>query len=206
MFSAEELANYSPTDREFVAQREAEEVQAIAAHEAGHAIVGLAAGYGVTHATTESAYPHARFQFEADTAFAPTVAHRLIMLLAGPMAEAVARRRFRRPSREEVAAILDRVREHGAGRCDDCQIAHVLLDIAPLADDAARETAWLLFYDTTYRLLDRLDVRIALGRVAAALEERVLLSGEEVEALVDVSALRAAVEATFAEMQGAVGA
>lgn len=199
MFSAEELAEYSPADRAFIARREAEEVQAVAYHEAGHAIVGLATGYSVAHATTETAHPHARFQFGVDTGFAPTVAHRLMMLLAGPMAEAVARRRFRRPCREEVAEKLTLVREHGAGTCDFCQVAQLLLDLAPLADDEARQTAWLLFEDTTFALFERLDVRIPLGRVAAALERDVVLSGEQVEALVDVPALRVAVEAVLAE-------
>ena len=98
-----------------------------------------------------------------------------------------------------MTAALDEVRKHGPGSCDQCRNAALLLTPGVLADDAARTAEWDRAWLVTAVFFDTIPARIALARVAGALEERVMLSGAEVEALIDVPTLRAAIGAALAE-------
>lgn len=198
LFATEDMARFSPSQRDAARRIEAEEVRALAHHEAGHALAALATGWGLRHVTTESADPHALLPERPICARVPALFRVLTVYAAGPIAEGIARRVVRRPSSDELSATLERVRQCGPGTCDDCRAAQVLLIPMILPDDESRVAVWIRCWDAAHAFFDRVEVRIALFRVTVALERDVVLTGAEVETLIDVEGLRAAIEATIA--------
>ena len=162
------------------------------------ALAALATGWGLRHVTTENADPLALLPDRPARACVPSLTRTPIVHIAGSVGEGIARRVLRRPSSEEISRALARVRQHGPGAYDGCRVAHILLIPTILPDDESRVAAWIRCWDAAHAFFDQVEVRIALARVAVALERDVVLTGAEVEALIDVETLRAAVEAAIA--------
>lgn len=196
LYAADALDRFSPREREAATRFEADALRSLCHHEAAHAVAALATGAGLVHVTVETASPHSLSPGTPDSDHLPPLTRGLIKALAGALGEAVVRRRFRRPRPDELAVVLHRVRQQDGGQCDECRVARMLLIALP--DDESRVAQWLVIWDTTYAFFEQLSVRLALARVAAALERDVVLTGAQVEALVDVESLRAAIEATIA--------
>jgi hypothetical protein len=172
---AEELAHwYEALDRH------------VAMHEAGHAVAGLAAGVGIEHVRCGARAGHCSY---AGTF--PDANSRLVATLAGPVAEGLSQGAFP-TSYHAVLTYADKARAGTAGQCDGCTVMRLLIQ-AGWSDDALIGY-WRLLWSRTVALLDRIEVRIALYSVAAALRRERLLTGDQVNALVSAEALRAARE------------
>ncbi|GJE00024.1 M50 family metallopeptidase [Methylobacterium isbiliense] len=164
-----------------------------AAHEAGHAVVAIALGRRIEQATIEAAGPHVAYTSPHEGDPSLTLMTALITSAAGPLAEGMALGRVRRPHPDEL---LQRLHQLEHGWCDLCRQAR-FVSLIPDLDDTQRVALWQAAYATADALLDRIEFRLAVARVAHALTERTTLDDAEVEALVDRATLRAAAADTI---------
>jgi hypothetical protein len=194
------IAEHSPIPRELVdrfapdelLQHQAHEARLVheaSYHEAGHAVVSVAYGQDVEYVTTANTNPHCRY-LAGDAA---TVHAALVRSAAGDIGSGIARGLIVCPPADDLAANLKQARTGHRGTCDRCQCAALLVHHFPDASDADLVNYWRAEIAFADRLLEVPAVRSALHRVAAALRDKVLLTGNEVLDLVDVDELRAAV-------------
>src|SRR3954467_12262336 len=176
------------------------ETVSIAHHEAGHAVAGAYFGRPLRYVQT-GAHPHC--------AYTPGTGERseralMVCTLAGPVASASHERRILCHDPDVIAYHLTKARQGEAGRCDECHAAALLVALYPEEDDTALAHRWRAHVHDTADLLDRLDVRAAVSRVAKALHERVHLSGDQAAVLLDGATLRAG-DAVFGPEDEALG-
>jgi hypothetical protein len=113
----------------------------------------------------------------------------LLDTLAGPIAESISRGHFVR-AYHDIPVYLAKARAGTGGSCDGRLVASVLVK-AGWSDEETFDFFRQL-WSRTLALFDDLSARIALGQIAAELQRRRLLSGDDIAKLVDVESLREA--------------
>jgi hypothetical protein len=167
----------------------------LAYHEAGHVVFSVFAGFPIEYAQigtdprTAWAPPSEREQtYIAQLGKVVSSQNYLMNLMAGDVAVGVARRCIQGPLEPEMRFFIEKARRGEFGSCDQCKVAMAL--IGPPDDENAAMRCWASTFAATVALFDQLEFRIQLRRVATALLERGRLEGADIEALVDVDALR----------------
>jgi hypothetical protein len=97
-----------------------------------------------------------------------------------------------RPTQEEAFLYLQKVRKGTEGSCDRCQIARKL-HTSPVSDDILA-AAWSHYWRQCELFFAVPVVRDALDLLAATLRTKRAMTGEEVHALVDAEAMKAALQ------------
>jgi hypothetical protein len=152
-------------------------------HEAAHAIAALANGCKIISVQV-SQPPHCSHSSTEAEAFVA----RLMITIAGEACDGTAP-----PSKAELLEYLQKARHGTDGRCDGCSIARKLRGVSPAtAGDDVLAEVWLENYRQCVAFFAHPDVRTALDKLAAALREHRLLTGEQIAELVDAEALQAA--------------
>jgi hypothetical protein len=160
--------------------------RASAYHEAGHAVSDLASGAKIS-VVVIGAWPAALSAYPS--ASAPLL--RLLGLAAGHYCEGLASN-FGPPLNGTLQNHIELARAGHRGLCDACRSATLLCEnFRELADEDLL-SSWRSAFDLTRRLFATPAWREALYATADALRDRIRLSGEDVAALADVAALRAA--------------
>jgi hypothetical protein len=114
-------------------------------------------------------------------------------LLAGDVAEAIVDGTAAAlPPRDDLLTYLRLAKKDEHGNCDNCKISAMIVDVAPNASDDILADVWLDSYRECVEFFAHPDVCAALDRLAEALREHQLLTGEQIAELVDAEALQAA--------------
>jgi hypothetical protein len=92
-------------------------------------------------------------------------------------------------------AYLAKARARKAGSCDACKVMKRLVEIAPEVSDDELVWHYRQLWSKAAALLDRIEVRCALFKLADELQKRRLLTGAEIAELIDVEVLREARQA-----------
>lgn len=153
---------------------------AVAAHEAGHSVVGLLLGADVPFARI-GVSASAGIVFEEN---APR-RHRAAAFLAGPIAENWSARWVIRQSDADLKWYRDRIREVDLGNCDWCRAMFWTIAENTRLDETAAFTRYREMEAQTIEVVRRRDVWRSIRRVADALLEHGALDGERIKALVD---------------------
>jgi hypothetical protein len=98
------------------------------------------------------------------------------------------------PSKEQLLTYLRKGSEDTCGKCDGCDIATTLRQVAPpdkISDDTLA-LAWFYYWSQCADFLAMPDVSSALDRLAAELFARRRMTGDEIASIVDAGALQAA--------------
>jgi hypothetical protein len=143
--------------------------------------MALAVGRQVLHVQI-SGQPYCRYT--ATEAFG----HQVLITLAPNVVDG----RKTPPTKEVALTYLRKVRQNTHGNCDSCSIAETLRAAPAVVTDDMLAEAWLDDYRKCVDFFEHPDVRAELNKLAAELREKRMMSGEEVHALVDEAALRAA--------------
>jgi hypothetical protein len=97
------------------------------------------------------------------------------------------------PTKDDARLYLNKVRQNTHGSCDFCSIAEKLRAVPDnVITDDTLALAWMYYYRRCVAFFEHADVRPVLDHLAAELREKRMLTGEQVHALVDEAALRAA--------------
>jgi hypothetical protein len=157
----------------------------VAIHEIGHVVCALALGADIKFVRLGAKEGHA----ETDGVIEGL--DRLVYILGGPAAEVFVKRVFG-TYWHAAYAYLALARSGKAGTCDACKAMKRLVEIAP--EDSDEDLVWHYrrFWSKASALLDRIEVRCALFKLADELQQRRLLTGAEIAELVDIEALREA--------------
>jgi hypothetical protein len=151
-------------------------------HEGFHTLVALAVGCDVIEVQI-SGQPFCRHTGT------DVFDHEILITIAGEVAEGTPE-----PSKEQCLTYLRKVSEDTCGKCDGCDIATTLRQVAP-PEKISNDTlalAWLHYWNQCAAFLAIPDVSSALDRIAAELFTRRRMTGEEIAALVNAEALKAA--------------
>jgi len=176
-------------DRFVAAVRECERI--VVFHEAGHALMACFLARPVRHVDARTEKPHCGY------GHAKITGEDLIScVVAGPVAEAIARRAIIPPHPDVMLAYVRKVRAGGNCGCDGCQAARYLVILH--GDDEAVVAAWRASFLRVADLFDTLAFRAALHQLADALERTGRLDGDEVVRIVKPESLRNAVSAEIA--------
>ncbi len=163
-------------------------------HEGGHAIAAAAAE-GEIFAVAIGERPVLMSAYPQDAS--PLV--RLIGFAAGHHCEGLASA-FGPPTLEVLADYIELARAGATGSCDSCKSAKLLCKSFAGLDDDALVRAWRSAFELTAALFKTPAWRSGLFAVAGALRDRIRLTGEDIAALVDADALRAAQAAVLADV------
>lgn len=159
-----------------------EEARAILSrHEAGHVVAGLALGFGIEYATIGGSCAHVAYEKQNGRW---QLFDRLIRSAAGDAAAAVCAGEQFAPLWGELRRSVERARTKRLGRCDRCVEANLLIQALPELTNLEIIDAWYDVIDITMELFGDSEWREAVETVAAELNERTLLHGNQVEALV----------------------
>jgi hypothetical protein len=165
--------------QEFIDQEDIE----ISRHEIAHAFMAIAVGCRVFH--VQSSRPQPFCHYTATEAFGDT-----IMITLAP---AACDGRKSPPTKDDARLYLNKVRQNTHGSCDFCSIAEKLRAVPDnVITDDTLALAWMYYYRRCVAFFEHADVRPVLDHLAAELREKRMLTGEQVHALVDEAALRAA--------------
>jgi hypothetical protein len=150
-------------------------------HEAGHVVAGIALGFGVEYATIGGSNAHVAYTKESGRG---RPFYRLIRSAGGDAAAAVCAGEQFAPLWSELRRSVERARINWFGRCDRCVEARLLVQALPDLTNLEIIDAWYDVIDVTMELFNDSEWREAVETVAAELNERTLLHGNQIEALV----------------------
>jgi hypothetical protein len=160
-------------------------------HEASHAILDCASGRGIKFVQLTGS---------SGVCVAAQGGGRgwIMGMLAGEIGGGIARRCILPPFKEEILAYIAKVRrgDEDCG-CDEFRLARFFVGLQNEDDDGIVDI-WIRQWRRCVELLaDRIEGRIALARLTSELKKRRHMTGEEVEAVLDVEGLRAAFAEVF---------
>jgi hypothetical protein len=156
----------------------------VAIHELGHVTVALALGADIKFVRLGAKEGHV----ETDGVIEGL--DRLVYILGGPAAEVFVTRVFG-TYWHAAYAYLALARAGKAGTCDACKVMKRLVEIAPEDSDENLVWHYRRFWSKAAAILDRIEVRCALFKLADELQQRRLLTGAEIAEIVDVEMLKA---------------
>lgn len=152
-----------------------------ARHEAGHVVAGIALGFGIKYATIGGGNAHVAYAKQNGRG---RLFDRLIRSAGGDAAAAVCAGAQFAPLWGELRRSVERARTQRLGHCDRCVEARLLVQALPELTNTEIIDAWYDVIDITMELFSDAEWREAVETVAAELNERTLLHGNQVEALV----------------------
>ncbi len=199
MFSAEDMARFTPAEQQIASEQEAAYRWRSAYHEAGHAVAAIATGRAISYATIGGGQPHLSYLPQTPPADASLTAY-AVRSISGSLAEGIYDHRLVCPPAETLRAFIERARGDHSGSCDRCSEAQIL--VVAFGSDPDEEIAekWRTLFKLTLGFIDHDEVRFNnLRRVAVELWLHTLLTGEEIAALVDADELRRAYQAAVDE-------
>lgn len=163
--------------------------RAIALHEGAHALAALAVGRSVERVTLDRA--HVVWSAGAGSGLPATLVA-LVPSVAGHVGEMVGGYQTAFPPHGLLQAFLNKARRGNAGDCDRCYEADYLVRVMDgMVPDAEIILRWRDQFVLALSLLSEPTVRAALDRLAAALLERITLTGGAIAEIVDAAAVRA---------------
>ena len=167
--------------REIYCEATDEERAFLSHHEAGHVVAGIALGFGIEYATIGGDNAHVVYKKQNGRG---RFFYRLIKSAAGDAAAAIYSGEQFAPLWAELRRSVERSRTKMQGQCDRCVEANLLIQALPELTNLEIIDAWYDVIDITMELFSDSEWREAVETVAVELNERTLLHGNQVEALV----------------------
>jgi hypothetical protein len=166
----------------------------VSGHEAAHGIGAIACGCTVTKLEVGSGMLDRADGIGGLCWYItpPAFGERIVVTLAGPIGERTVSGTLASFDRDAAARYVGKVRQQTDGNCDSCHVAARLHEVAPEVSDAGILDLWETLYDRTARLFAHPVVRRELDKLTLVLQQQRCLTTEQIDEVVDASAMQAA--------------